>query len=163
MENLMIREILAEEVGVLDEMLYEAIFIPEGCDSVPRNVTQIPEISVYIDGFGSQKDDYCLVADLNSCIIGAVWVRILAGKIRGYGNVDNQTPEFAISLLKEHRNMGIGTLLMQRMIEHLKKRGYVQTSLSVQKRNYAVKMYQKLGFEIIRENEEDYLMILKLN
>ena len=162
MENLTIRKILPEELGILDEMLYEAIFKPEGNEPFPRSVTQIPEINVYIEGFGGRKDDYCLVADLSGSIIGAVWVRILAGKIRGYGNIDDQTPEFAISLLKEYRNQGIGTLLMQKMIEYLKRKGYAQTSLSVQKNNYAVKMYQKLGFEIIHENEEDYLMVLRL-
>jgi len=76
MENLMIREILPEELGILDKMLYEAIFKPEGCEPVPHHATQIPEINIYIDGFGSRKDDYCLVADLSGRIIGAVWVRI---------------------------------------------------------------------------------------
>jgi len=162
MEKVDIREIRAEELSVLDGMLYQSIFQPEGCEPVPRSVTQIPEINVYIDGFGSKKDDYCLVAEADSRIIGAVWVRILAGKIKGYGNIDDQTPEFAISLLKEYRSRGIGTLLMQQMIEYLKEKGYAQTSLSVQKKNYAARMYQKLGFEIIRENEEDYIMVLKL-
>ena len=162
MKDLMIREILAEEYHILDDMLYEAIFQPEGCEPIPRNVTQIPEVKQYIDGFGSAKDDYCLVAGLNDRIIGAVWVRILAGNIKGYGNIDDQTPEFSVSLLKEYRNRGIGTLLMQKMIEHLKKSGYAQTSLSVQKNNYAAKMYQKLDFEVIRENEEDYIMVLNL-
>ena len=161
-DEVIIREISTEELNILDDMLYESIFQPEGCEPVPRSVIQIPEINVYIDGFGSRKDDYCLVAEVDGRIIGAVWVRILAGKIRGYGNIDDQTPEFAISLLKEYRNQGIGTLLMQQMIEYLKRKGYAQTSLSVQKKNYAAKMYQKLGFEIIRENEEDYLMVLKL-
>jgi ribosomal protein S18 acetylase RimI-like enzyme len=32
----------------------------------------------------------------------------------------------------------------------------------VDKANYAVKMYQKLGFEIVEENEQDYLMVIKL-
>lgn len=32
-------------------------------------------------------------------------------------------------------------------------------SLSVQKANYAAKMYLKIGFEIIRENEEEYIMV----
>jgi hypothetical protein len=31
----------------------------------------------------------------------------------------------------------------------------------VDKRNYAVKMYKELGFEIVRENEQDYVMMLK--
>ena len=32
----------------------------------------------------------------------------------------------------------------------------------LQKANYASKMYLKLGFEIIKTNEEDYIMICKL-
>jgi len=163
MEKVIVREILTEELAILDEMVYEAIFQPEGCKPVPRDVIQKPEINVYIDGFGSRNGDHCFVAELNGRIIGAVWVRILAGNVRGYGNIDDQTPEFAISLLKEHRKRGTGTLLMLKMIEHLKKQRYAQASLSVQKINYASKMYQKLGFEIIRENEHDYIMVLKLN
>jgi ribosomal protein S18 acetylase RimI-like enzyme len=162
MEEMIIREIRTEELDILDDLLYLSIYQPEGSEPVPREVTKAPKVNVYIDSFGSKKDDYCLVADLNGCTIGAVWVRILADEIKGYGNIDDQTPEFAISLFKEYRNKGIGTFLMNRMIECLKEKGYAQASLSVQKQNYAVKMYQKLGFKIIRENEEDYLMVLKL-
>ena len=32
----------------------------------------------------------------------------------------------------------------------------------LQKANYASKMYLKLGYEIIKTNEEDYIMICKL-
>ena len=162
LDKIIIRQIKAKEVDILDNMLYEAIYLPEGHEPFPRNITQKPEINVYIERFGSKKDDYCLVADLKGQIIGAVWVRILDGIIKGFGNVDGSTPEFAISVLKKFRNKGIGTLLMQEMIKYLKEQEYTQASLSVQKENYAVKMYQKLGFKIIRENEEDYLMILKL-
>ena len=52
---------------------------------------------------------------------------------------------------------------MKEMLTSLKLRGYEQASLSVQKENYATKMYQKLGFQIIDENEEEYLMLKKLN
>ena len=90
--------------------------------------------------------------------MGAVWVRIMDD----YGHVDDETPSFAISLLKEYRNYGIGTELMKRMLLELKKQGYKKASLSVQKRNYAVRMYKKLGFEIIDENDEEYIMICRL-
>lgn len=36
---------------------------------------------------------------------------------------------------------------------------YKQASLSVQKMNYAVRMYRKIGFEIVDENDEEYVMI----
>jgi len=163
MKNIEIREIRKSEIEKLNDMLYEAIYQPEEKKLIPREIIKLPEISVYIDDFGKQKDDYCLVADLNGQIIGAVWVRILSGDKSGFGNIDDKTPEFAISLYKEYRNQGIGTRLMKAMIEYLQKIGYKRTSLNVKKKNYAVKLYEKLGFEIIRENEEDYLMLMKLN
>jgi ribosomal protein S18 acetylase RimI-like enzyme len=77
--------------------------------------------------------------------------------------IDESTPEFAISLFKEYRNRGIGFQLMSAMIKYLRDSGYKQTSLNVKKENYAIKLYKKMGFEIIGEDNEDYLMLLKLN
>ena len=79
-----------------------------------------------------------------------------------YGHIDDETPSFAISLYEEYRNLGIGTALMRNMLELLKNKGYKRTSLSVQKVNYAVRMYQKAGFEVIDENEEEYIMVCRL-
>ena len=58
------------------------------------------------------KGDLCLVAQVRDEIVGAVWVRIM----NDYGHIDNETPSFAISLLKEYRNYGIGTELMKQSV-----------------------------------------------
>jgi len=163
MSDIVIRQIRACEFERLEDMLYEAIYQPNEQTPIPRSVLKVPEVYVYIKDFGKLKDDYCFVAELSEKIVGAVWVRILSGKPKGYGNIDDKTPEFAISLFKAYRNQGIGTQLMSKMIDHLRENGYAQTSLSVQKENYAVKLYKKLGFEIIDEHNDDYLMLLKLN
>ena len=76
--------------------------------------------------------------------------------------IDDTTPSLSISLLKEYRNLGIGTELMKQILLTLKEREYKHVSLSVQKINYAVSMYKKVGFEVVRENEEDYVMFCKL-
>ena len=55
----------------------------------------------------------------------------------------------------------IGTALMKSMLNLLKAEKYQQASLAVQKANYAVKMYEGLGFEIVDENEEEYIMICR--
>lgn len=162
MNKLLIREIKQNELGKLEDMLYEAIYQPDEENPIPRSIVKVPEVYAYIKDFGKLKDDYCFVADFNGKIIGAVWVRIINGEIKGYGNIDDETPEFAISLFKEYRNKGIGTMLMDKMIDYLRKRGYKQTSLNVKKENYAVKLYEKLGFELIEESKDDYLMLLKL-
>ena len=152
-----IREIRKNEYPILSDFLYEAIFIPEGMDKPPKSIIAQPELQVYIEDFG-KEDDWSLVAEVKGKIVGAVWVRIM----NDYGHIDNEMPSFAISLYEEYRNMGIGTALMRDMLELLKKKGYEQTSLSVQKVNYAVRMYQKVGFEVVDENEEEYIMVYRL-
>ncbi|MDE6830499.1 MAG: GNAT family N-acetyltransferase, partial [Lachnospiraceae bacterium] len=119
------------------------------------------ELAVYIADFG-QADDLCLVAEAYGHLLGAVWTRILAGKIKGYGNVDEHTPEFTISVKKEFRQQGIGSKLMQEMIILLKSKGYEKVSLSVNKDNYAYRMYQKQGFHVIQKRDEENLMVLEL-
>lgn len=156
--NYVIRKLKQDEVKILDTFLYEAIFIPEGVEAPPMEIINQPELRVYVDGFGTKNGDLCFVAESEGIIIGAVWVRIM----NDYGHIDDETPSFAISLLKEYRGKGIGTELMKRMLEELKSCGYKKTSLAVQKLNYAVKMYKNVGFEIVDENEEEYIMVCRL-
>ncbi len=155
----LIREIKGHEYPLLDAFLYEAIFIPEGVSAPPKSIIQNEELQVYVKDFGKLPDDKCFVAEVNCQIVGAVWVRIM----KDYGYVDDNTPSFAISLYKDYRGHGIGTALMKRMLKHLKNQGYPQASLAVQKANYAVNMYRNVGFEIIDENAEEYIMICRLN
>lgn len=153
-----IRTISEKEASLLEDFLYEAIFVPEGVPAPPKSIINQPELKLYIDGFGKKKDDIGLVAEIDKKAVGAVWVRIMDD----YGHVDHDTPSFAVSLRKDYRGLGIGTALMKEMLRILKDRGYKQASLSVQKANYAVKMYLKTGFEIIDENEEEYIMLCRL-
>lgn len=156
--NYNIRKIRESEYCVLDDFIYEAIFIPEGVAPPPKSIIEQPDLQVYIRDFGKEKDDICFVAEADNKIVGAVWVRDMPD----YGHIADGVPSFAISLYKEYRNFGIGTELMATMLDELRQRGYEKTSLAVQKANYAVKMYKKAGFEIIDENEEEYIMVCNL-
>lgn len=153
-----IRKIKEKEYILLEDFIYEAIFIPEGVSPPPKSIINQPDLQVYIKDFGKEKDDICFVAETNSKIIGAVWVR----DMKDYGHIEDGVPSFAISLYKPYRNFGIGTKLMKTMLSELKQRGYKKTSLAVQKENYAVKMYRKVGFEIISETEEEFIMVCNL-
>ena len=143
---------------MLKDFLYEAVYVPEGMPAMPKSVIDQPELQVYIADFGKKKNDIGLVAEIDKKVVGAVWARIM----NDYGHIDNDTPSLAISLYKEYRGFGIGTNLMKEMLRILKDRGYKQVSLSVQKANYAVKLYQKTGFEIAGKNEEEYIMLCHL-
>ena len=154
----MIREIRPEEIFLLNDFLYDAIFVPDG--EIPPDISIIekPELRVYTENFGSRESDKCLVAELNGEIVGAVWCRIM----NDYGHVYDDAPSFAVSVKKDYRKQGIGTALMKEMIESLRRSGYKRASLSVQKANYAVRMYTNLGFEIFSDNGDDNIMLINL-
>ncbi|MDR0943741.1 MAG: GNAT family N-acetyltransferase [Ruminococcus sp.] len=151
-----IRSIHFDEISVLEDFLYEAIYQPDRNNLVPKSIIEKPELQVYIKDFG-KPDDNCLVAVCDEKTAGAVWTRL----IKGYGFIDEETPEFAIALYSEYRGRGIGTNLMREMLELLRSKGYKQTSLSVHKNNYALKMYKAVGFEVARENDHECFMIYK--
>ena len=161
MEKIIIREMKPEEYPQLAEFTFQAIFLPDDAIVLPREVLQQADLRVYYEDFG-KPDDNCLVAEVEGRLIGAAWARILSGKVKGFGYLNEETPEFGISLFKEYRNMGVGTALMEGMLELLRKKGYQQASLAVQKENYALKMYQKVGFKILLERGEEYIMLCPL-
>lgn len=150
-----IREIKPSEYPLLEDFLYEAIFIPDGIESPSKSIVQEPELQIYVSHFGEKKDDRALVAEVDGKVVGAVWTRIMPD----YGHIDDETPSLAISLYKAYRGLGIGTALLQAMLFLLKESGYARTSLSVQKANDAVKLYQKAGYEVVEEKDEEYIMV----
>ena len=153
-----IRKLRDDETELLKNFLYEAIYIPDGIQPPERSIIELPELSIYYEDFGNSPADNCLVAEEDGKVVGAVWTRIM----KDYGHVDDETPSFAISLYKEYRGKGFGTEMMQRMLGLLKEQGYKKASLAVQKANYAVRMYEKVGFKIIDENDEEFIMVCKL-
>lgn len=149
-----IREIKEFEYPILSDFLYEAIFISEGMEKPPKSIIRQPELQVYIQDFG-KADDWCLVVEIEEKIVGAVWVRIM----NDYGHIDDDTPSLAISVRREYRGLGIGTVLLKELLADLTANGYEKVSLSVQKKNYAVKMYEKAGFRVLKETDEEYIMV----
>ena len=153
-----IREMRSEEYCLLSDFLYEAIYIPEGIEPPPKSVIECPELQEYIVEFGNRKHDKALVAEMQGNVIGAIWVRIM----NDYGHIDNDTPSLAMSVYKKYRGLGIGTSLLKQLLQVERLAGYSKISLSVQKSNYAVKMYEKVGFTVADENNEEYIMIVNL-
>ena len=153
-----LRELRKDEMGLLKDFLYEAIFVPEGVEAPDRSIIERPELALYYKDFGTGPADNCIVAEADGKVVGAVWTRIMDD----YGHVKDDIPSFAISLYKEYRGKGIGTRMMCQMLQLLKTQGYKKASLAVQKENYAVKMYEKAGFKTVKENDEEYIMVCEL-
>lgn len=125
------------DLDFLWDMLFEALFVPPGRDPFPRTVLEQTEIRRYVEGFGKQAGDVGFVAVVQAENIGAVWVRA----IRGYGYVDDQTPELTMAVRPEWQGRGVGTALMARIVDVVPR-----VSLSSDQGNPARKLYHRFGF-----------------
>lgn len=154
-----VRPLQPEEYNVLPEFLLESIFIPEGGERPPASFLENPEMQVYIRDFGSGQHDLALAAEADGKIVGAVWARIMPD----YGHLDDETPSLAMSVLPGYRHAGIGTALLEAMLDLLARSGYARTSLSVQKANTAaLGLYRKTGFRPQVDHGDEYIMVRDL-
>lgn len=138
----------------LVDMVYQALYVPPGHEPFPRSVLEAPEIAHYAKGFGVHRDDTGLVAEAASTRIGAAWVRLFRGANRGFGYVDDDTPELTIAVKPEWRGHGVGTALMTGLIEVVPR-----ISLSSDPRNPATRLYERLGFELVADNGTSITML----
>ena len=157
-----IRPLRSAERHLLEDFLYEAIYVPESFEgTVPRSVIHDdPKCRAAFECFGDLPDDRALVAEVDGRVVGACWVRTTDE----YGHIDDETPSFSISLYAQYRGQGIGGALMRQMLDELREAGYARASLSVQKENPALRLYERLGFRIIGdgEDETEWMMVIDL-
>ena len=150
-----IRPLPPKGYPLLDNFLYDAIFIPDGVEAPSFDIIKNPDLQVYVEGFGIKYGDTALAAVQNDKIVGMVWARIM----NDYGHIDNETPSIAISVKKNYRGCGIGMQLMTNLLIMLCGMGFKRASLAVQKENHAaVKLYVKLGFRVLYIKGEEYIM-----
>jgi GNAT superfamily N-acetyltransferase len=122
-------------------MLYLALFVAPGQPALPRSVLRDPRVARYVDGWGA-PGDRGLIARVDGVEVGAAWVRYFTAGEPGYGFVDERTPELSVAVLAAYRGKGIGTQLVELLVE-----GVPSISLSCDPANPAWRLYLRLGFE----------------
>ena len=157
-----VRHINEREWPLLADFLYEAIYVPQDfAGEVPRSVIyDDPKCRAAFEGFGTLPDDRAVVATVGGEVVGACWVRTTDE----YGHIDDETPSFSISIRKPFRSQGIGGAMMRAMLDELRAGGYTRASLSVQKENPALRLYERMGFRIVGDgfDETEWLMVCHL-
>lgn len=152
-----IRSLKAEDESFLWEMLYQALYVPDGHALPPREIICRPELACYVSGWGREGDCGFLASETeNSQSVGAVWLRRFVGEDKGYGYINDHTPELSIAVLPEYRGQGIGTRLLTRLFAS--DCGKQPVSLSVSVNNPALRLYERFGFEPVGENTGALIM-----
>ena len=156
-----IRPIAHNELEFLFDLVYEAAYIPEGMERPPKSFVYEPQVSRYVENFGRDGDVAFVLVD-KSALVGGIWCRLFSEECSGYGFVDESTPELGMAVFDPHRGQGFGTQLMHTLIESLSDAGFGQVSLSVDKRNPALRLYERFGFEAVRERGNAITMMKRL-
>jgi ribosomal protein S18 acetylase RimI-like enzyme len=103
-----------------------------------------------------------VIALENGFPVGAAWYRVFTLEERGYGFVDERTPELAIAVVPSKRGHGVGDELLQELIVKARDAGYERLSLSVEPGNPARKLYERHGFAVVDEGDEAWTMVAEL-
>jgi len=160
--SITIRPLALADEPFLWEMLYLALYVPEGADPFPRDIVRSPEISRYARGWERAGDlGFVAVSDETRSPAGATWIRLLKGANKGYGYVDETTPELTIAVAPALRGRGVGTKLLAHLMAEAKNR-YQAVSLSVSADNPALRLYQRSGFEVIATSGKSFTMVKRL-
>ena len=110
----------------------------------------------YLDKFFDGRDEWISVAVYNGEIVAFLSIEVHHEE-KEYIYLDD------LSVTKQHRNNGIGTKLIRNAEEYAKEINIPAICFHVEKTNTnAFRLYQRLGYEIYRDQETRYLMIKHL-
>jgi ribosomal protein S18 acetylase RimI-like enzyme len=143
-------------------MLYEAAtWRGEPRPSI-EEVLARPEISVYLDAWGRAGDTALIAEDESGKRLGAAWYRLFTADAHGYGFIDSSVPELTVSVRGAVRGRGVGTALLLALIDQAADEGLNELSLSVEKDNPALRLYERLGFKPAADPGDTVTMRLSL-
>ena len=160
--NTLIRSLISGDEPFLWEMLYQALYVPIGSEPLPRDIIELPEISRYAKNWGDANDlGFIAIDEINGSPIGAVWIRLYYGENKGFGYIDDMTPEMSIAVLPGFRGCGVGSKLIAHLLNAVKSK-FNAVSLSVSKDNPAARLYRRFGFETVESNGDSLVMIKRI-
>ncbi len=151
-----IRPLTAADEALLWKIFYHAIHPSPG----DKDISAIPELARYVAGWMQPPTDMGFAAECAGTLVGAAWLRCWNNDERGYGFVDEAVPELSMAMLPGHRGQGIGTKLLQRVLEAASQR-FPAVSLSVTTSNPARRLYGRFGFADVGEPEGDSIVMLR--
>ena len=138
-----------DDRGFLEDMVVEAVNWDSRRPAVPRaSVLATPANAHYVEGW-KRPGDFGVIAEHRGTPVGAAWLRLFGAAFPGYGFIDERTPEISIAVVGECRGRGIGSALLDALVDSARQTGHAALSLSVESANPAVALYERSGFHVV--------------
>lgn len=158
-----IRPAAGGDLEFLRTMGYEAATWRPGVPHAPlEQVLAEPHFARYLSGWGRSGDAGVVAEDERGTPIGAAWYRVFTAAEPGFGFVDEATPELSIGVREGERGRGVGAALLRALADRARADGFDALSLSVEKENPAVRLYEHAGFRVVDSDANALTMCLSL-
>ncbi|HET9259325.1 MAG TPA: GNAT family N-acetyltransferase [Acidimicrobiia bacterium] len=157
-----IRDADEDDLSTIQRVLYEAVGWDPGRELSPLEVTvELPQLAIYHHGWGRHGDIGVIAEDEGETIGGAL-CRLFTEEEHGEGFHDEQTPELGVAVWEGHRGKGVGVKLIEALELRAVDAGFETMSLSVEAANPASRLYERLGYRVVADRDDDLLMLKTL-
>lgn len=160
MSEIILRKLQSSDFPFMRKMLYEAVFWRK-TNNRPEFEEGLayPDVAKALENYGKRDGDTAVIAEINSIPVGAAWFRYWNddNTIRGYINED--IPVAAIGVESYYRHQGIGTRMIEWLIEYAACHSINKISLAVSKDNYAINLYRQQGFKEYEDKGDWFIMV----
>jgi GNAT superfamily N-acetyltransferase len=149
-----IRRAAFEDGAFMADMLVEAVNWSAGWKKKKKKkksrgrVLSMPSTVHYIAGW-PRDTDLGVIAEAGGERIGAAWLRFFPADDPGYGFVSAVVPELTIGVAGHWRGRGAGRALLRAVAGQARLAGIGQISLSVERKNFARRLYLSEGYRVV--------------
>ncbi|MDN4615711.1 GNAT family N-acetyltransferase [Leifsonia sp. F6_8S_P_1B] len=162
MSGFRIRPATGADARVLTDMLVEAANWDAARSRARLTVLEDPAVLRYIAGWRRPGDLGCVAEDANGVAVGACWARLFPANAPGAGFVAVGVPELTLGVYPVWRARGAGRALLQELLGMAAEAGATRVSLSVERGNFAHRLYVSEGFTTARQRETADTMVRTL-
>ena len=160
---MLLRKSQGSDIPFLREMLYEGVYWRIGVKKPSfEECLADPDTGKMMAGWGERDGDTAVVATINSTPVGAAWYRFWTDSDPVGGYVEENTPVLAIAVHRAYRHQGIGTKMVEWLIDYASKHSIQRISLNVSKDNYAINLYRQQGFQEYADKGDAFTMVREI-
>ena len=157
-----IRPATAADADFLTDMLVAAVNWEPHRDRAREDVLADPAAAHYVSGWMRSTDLGVVAVSPAGTPIGAAWLRYFPSTDPGYGYVRDDVPELGMGVVAAWRGRGVGRSLMRSLLDAARAAGIAAVSLSVERANPAVRLYQSEGFRTVESVDGSDTMLVTL-
>jgi ribosomal protein S18 acetylase RimI-like enzyme len=155
-----VRAATAADLPFMQAMSYEAATWRPELRPPLDDVLADPHVARYLSGWGRPGDAGVIGEEDGR--VGAAWFRLFPADDPGYGFVAADVPELSIGVEPAARGRGVGTRLLDGLVEVARADGHRAISLSVEPDNPARRLYERAGFVRVADDGGAWTMLLEL-